>query len=679
MSAQSTLPQSETLQNAVGPLTASIVICAYTVSRWNELSRAIDSVANQTTAPIQTIVVVDYNDELRRRLERQFPWIEVVANVGPQGLSGARNTGVAISRAEIVVFLDDDAWAEPTWLASILKHFVSRDVLGIGGLVLPAWEDEAPIWLPPEFYWVVGCSYTGLPESGSEIRNPIGANMAFRREVFSKVGAFRTDVGRNIQINRALGCEETELGIRVRQKIANARILHASDAVVNHLVPRQRASWAYFRSRCYSEGISKAQVARYVGQVDGLSSERGYVQRALPAAACRSLRGLFFEPRHALGQLTALVVGLAWTGAGYFTGMVTHRRLIGARLRGREFDGSGAHVAGEALSGSAWVQLDMTVSVVVCAYDFGRFEMILEALASLRRQNLTPCEVIVVVDGDHELHEALLKTTSGERLLLLEENQGLSTARNVGAAEALGTYVAFLDDDAVADESWLRRLVDSLGNNVAGVSGRSVPNWEGSTPNWFPEELLWAVGCSHKGLPTAVTDVRNFFGGSSIVRRSLFTEVGGFDESLGRKGSGTQGCEDTDFCLRVRTRRPEVRFRHNPEATIHHFVPSNRQTVGYVARRCYSEGRTKALLANRFGVRAALIPERTFLTSTVTDGAAGYLGAAIKGDRYAIARVIVLFVGIAAAGVGFVMRFAKLKIQTAKRTGFHTSGVPDER
>ena len=68
--------------------------------------------------------------------------------------------------------------------------------MGVGGRVNAAWDGRRPRMFPPEFDWVVGCSYRGLPERQAPVRNMIGANMAFRREVFDAVGGFRSDVGR---------------------------------------------------------------------------------------------------------------------------------------------------------------------------------------------------------------------------------------------------------------------------------------------------------------------------------------------------------------------------------------------------------------------------------------------------------------------------------------------------
>ncbi len=151
--------------------------------------------------------------------------VRVLANAHRQGLSGARNTAVAAASGDVVVFLDDDAAARPGWLRALLAP-VRRPRRGRGGRGGPPalFPGARPSLLPTggtgadatgELDWVVGCTYTGQPTEQAEVRNLMGCNMSLRREVFARVGGFAEDLGR---IGRnPLGCEETELCIRIRQ------------------------------------------------------------------------------------------------------------------------------------------------------------------------------------------------------------------------------------------------------------------------------------------------------------------------------------------------------------------------------------------------------------------------------------------------------------------------------
>jgi GT2 family glycosyltransferase len=296
----------------------SVVICAYTEGRWDPLEACVQAVWEQTLPPREVIVVVDHNDALLARAGNAFSNAGVIANEERQGLSGARNTGVRHAGAEIVAFLDDDALPEGAWLETLVAAFDDAAVVGAGGVALPEWVDgPAPRWLPPEMYWVVGCSYIGLPTQVAEIRNPIGANMAFRREALRDAGGFVEGIGRVGTV--PLGCEETELAIRIR-RMTRGVVLHLPDARVSHRVTASRVTWRYFLSRCWAEGLSKALVARYAGPRAALASERAYALRTLPLGVARGIRDAIRGDAAGLARAAAIVTGLVVTTIGYLRG-----------------------------------------------------------------------------------------------------------------------------------------------------------------------------------------------------------------------------------------------------------------------------------------------------------------------------------------------------------------------
>ena len=302
----------------------SVVICAYTEDRWDDIVAAIESCHAQREPPLETIVVVDHNPRLFSRLLLERSGIVVVANSGEQGLSGARNSGVESARGGVVAFLDDDAIAEPDWLARLAAGYADPSVIGVGGAVLPLWPAGRPRAFPEEFDWVVGCTYRGMPVTTSPVRNMIGANMSLRREVFAEVGGFRSGIGRIGK--RPLGCEETELCIRARQRWPEASIVFEPSAMVRHRVTPERVGWRYFRARCYAEGLSKVAVAAHTGSRDGLASERTYTLRTLPGGVGRGLRDTLLRGDLAgAGRAAAIVAGLGITATGYAVGTVRAR------------------------------------------------------------------------------------------------------------------------------------------------------------------------------------------------------------------------------------------------------------------------------------------------------------------------------------------------------------------
>ena len=95
----------------VGWPTISVITAAFAMERWDGLRQAVASIQAQTVTVLETIVVIDHNPDLLDRARRELPGVVVVPNLRNRGASGARNSGVAASRGEVVAFLDDDAVA----------------------------------------------------------------------------------------------------------------------------------------------------------------------------------------------------------------------------------------------------------------------------------------------------------------------------------------------------------------------------------------------------------------------------------------------------------------------------------------------------------------------------------------------------------------------------------------
>jgi hypothetical protein len=156
------------------------------------------------------------------------------------------------------------------------------------------------------------------------VRNPIGANMGFRRAAVLDAGGFSSDLGRVGTV--PVGCEETELSIRIAATHPGTVVMALPDAACRHLVPRSRASWGYFWRRCLAEGRSKAVVATFAGAGAATAAERTYATRTLPRGVWHALR------RGQVRKAAAVVAGLTATGGGF----VTHSLRLRAQRPARD-------------------------------------------------------------------------------------------------------------------------------------------------------------------------------------------------------------------------------------------------------------------------------------------------------------------------------------------------------
>lgn len=304
-------------------MSVSVVVCAYTLDRWDQLVLAMDSLSSQTPSH-ETILVVDHNEELLERARSRWPDSIVLSNTARRGLSGGRNTALQVATGEVVAFLDDDAAAEPGWLEGLVTPFADEAVVAVGGSASPIWPGEAPAVLPEELLWIVGCSYRGLPDAGP-IRNVMGCSMAFRREPLLAIGGFNPDTGRVGAL--PIGCEETEACILLRQVDPTRSILYAPSANVRHHVSANRVRLAYVAHRSWCEGLSKAGIARTVGRQDALAAESAYATRVLPAGVWRELR----RGRAGLVPAFAIALSLGLAGFGYVWGSFAAVRPGAAR------------------------------------------------------------------------------------------------------------------------------------------------------------------------------------------------------------------------------------------------------------------------------------------------------------------------------------------------------------
>lgn len=308
-------PGHEARGQPVRQLDAAVVICAYTQDRWDQTVAAIRSVTSQQPGPAQVLLIVDHNPPLAERARREIAAVTVLESEGQPGLSGARNTGLRASRACITAFLDDDAAARPGWLAALVGPYEDPRVVATAGRVYPRWLVDRPRWLPQEFYWVVGCSYRGLPDDTCVVRNPIGANMSLRTARAISVGGFYSAIGR--ADGKLSACEETELAIRLSAGQAGSVVMYSPAAAVDHNVGLERSRFSYYLRRCWHEGWSKATVVKLAGPRAGLAAERHHVASVLPAAVAREVRQSMTGDPYAFLRASAILLGLAAAVGGF--------------------------------------------------------------------------------------------------------------------------------------------------------------------------------------------------------------------------------------------------------------------------------------------------------------------------------------------------------------------------
>lgn len=305
-------------------LPVSVVVACHTEDRWSSLIRSLDSVLAQRPRPSEVIAAVDHNPALHERIAMRFPTVTAVENDRASGASGARNAGAARVQSRYVAFLDDDAFAQPDWLRRLLDPFTDPLVVGTGGRVDPAWDAPRPRWFPDEFAWVVGASYTGLPQSIAPVRNVWSGNMAVRRDVFEAVGGFREQFGK---VGSRSMPEDTDLCIRMSASVAGGGWVYAPDALVRHSVPAERTTFRFFLERSFWEGRGKVEMSRQLHTERNLQSESHYMRRTIPRGIAQNLFRAASR-RESAGALVAgaILAGTAASAVGAVAGVIASSR-----------------------------------------------------------------------------------------------------------------------------------------------------------------------------------------------------------------------------------------------------------------------------------------------------------------------------------------------------------------
>lgn len=223
------------------------------------------------------------------------------------------------------------------------------------------------------------------------------------------------------------------------------------------------------------------------------------------------------------------------------------------------------------------------LSVVVPTHQ--RRELILTLVEALGRQEVTqPFEAVVVVDGSTDGTAVALRSRSFPfPLTVIEQtNSGAAIARNRGVEAARGEVILFLDDDMEPDPGLVQAHLAAHDDGAEAVVG-AIPLHPGSPDNIMAQSVgEWAdelaARCARPGYRLGVNDI---FTGQLSIRRSLFVELGGFDERF--TAGGTFGNSDIDFGHRLVSQGHAVVFRSDAIShqryvvTARRFLPRWRQ------------------------------------------------------------------------------------------------------
>ena len=237
-------------------------------------------------------------------------------------------------------------------------------------------------------------------------------------------------------------------------------------------------------------------------------------------------------------------------------------------------------------------QAGIALSAVICTYN--RYDLLPEAIESLIEQQIPvgSLEIIVVDNSADQAGAARFgQRYSGLSNLtyLVEPKPGLSNARNIRTAAALGRIVAFIDDDARACPSWAKELLDAhaaFEGRAGIVGGPIVPRWTNEKPAWIGKPLLGYLSLVDLGQELRELSAGEWLAGCNIpFDRASLIAAGGFSTRLGRIGSGSTLLSNDEMEASERVRAMGKLAIYAPKAVVEHVIPPERLMHSWFRRR----------------------------------------------------------------------------------------------
>jgi glycosyltransferase involved in cell wall biosynthesis len=296
----------------------SVVVCTYSMDRYDSFSETVESVLAQTYDPLELVVVVDGNDEVFERVREDFAdaderGVEDVVlhcNEVNKGISYSRTKGAKLASGDVVAMIDDDATARPDWIERLVETYEATDAVAVGGHVKPDWQAAKPDFFPEEFYWLVGCDERGFGQHMEELRNTYGS---FKRDVFLDVGGYDENTGR--KGDKHIQAHEAPVCIRIRNEYGKG-VIYNKRAVVDHKLFEYRGDpqWLVFRS--FWQGYSKRIMDRILPEAADDKNE--YLKDLMLWYVPDRIYKLIRRPSKAkLLKLVMIFVFTAAVGVGY--------------------------------------------------------------------------------------------------------------------------------------------------------------------------------------------------------------------------------------------------------------------------------------------------------------------------------------------------------------------------
>jgi glucosyl-dolichyl phosphate glucuronosyltransferase len=248
--------------------------------------------------------------------------------------------------------------------------------------------------------------------------------------------------------------------------------------------------------------------------------------------------------------------------------------------------------------------IEMKLQIVIPTYN--RADMLRRTLTSIinakKPESMTVGVTVVDNNSKDNTRSVVEEFQAGGEFdlnYIFEPRQGRTFALNTGIKNADCDLLGTIDDDEELADNWIvevEKVFAERWDKIDFMSGRCLPRFEVEPPEWLPKgytAIIGKIDCGEDELEFGKNFDGILSGGNSVIKLSVFHEIGLYNESLGRTEKGLLTCDDDE--MHHRLLKNGKRGIHNPKMLIYHFVPAERLTKKYHRQWCYGWGLSSAV------------------------------------------------------------------------------------
>ncbi len=241
------------------------------------------------------------------------------------------------------------------------------------------------------------------------------------------------------------------------------------------------------------------------------------------------------------------------------------------------------------------------ITVAVCTYN--RSVILKRCIETLQDQDIDDNQYELIIINNNSSDDTVSIVNSlipkyKNLKLFTEKRQGLSYARNLAIEVSNGDYILFLDDETLAPNLLLSKIIKSI-NTVhpqpIAVGFKILPHYDVKPPFWFDDYFETREKGNTSRFLTSDEEKQGFCGSCMAIKKTTLKSLSGFNTSLGMNGNKLGAGEETDLFKRISDNMSERSgnlYWYDANNFAYNIVKSNELTLKYRLMRSFYFGQS---------------------------------------------------------------------------------------